>query len=268
MSIDELCTKGAVELAAMIRARQVTSREVLDAHLARIEEVNPSLNAVTVTLADEARAAAAAVDRAVAAGATLGPLAGVPITIKENIDVAGSARTWGVAAFADQIVSADAPMVARLREAGAIPFARTNLPDFAFRWDTMSGRAGRTRNPWDPARTAGGSSGGEAAALASGITPLGLGNDLGGSVRVPSQMCGTAAIRADVAALVPGMRKSPAANRSSSSRRAWRRECSSPSTRRRSMKRGSRCISSARRGRRSSKITPSSSRRYAASVRG
>jgi amidase len=119
----------------------------------------------------------------------------VPFTVKENVDVAGSATTWGIAALAEQIASADAPMVARLREAGAIPLARTNLPDFAFRWDTASGRAGRTRNPWDTTRTPGGSSGGEAAALASGMTPLGLGNDLGGSLRVPSQMCGTAAIR-------------------------------------------------------------------------
>jgi len=195
MGMNELCTKGAGELAAMIRTHRVTSREVVDAYLARIEEVNPSVNAVTVTLADEARAAAASVDRAVSAGAFLGPLAGVPITVKENIDVAGSATTWGVAAFAEQIASADAPMVARLREAGAIPFARTNLPDFAFRWDTVSGRGGRTRNPWDPGRTAGGSSGGEAAALASGMTPLGLGNDLGGSLRVPAQMCGIAALR-------------------------------------------------------------------------
>lgn len=195
MSMSEPCTKGAGELAAMIRARQVTSREVVDAYLARIEEVNPSVNAVTMTLADEARAAATAVDRAVAAGAPLGPLAGVPFTIKSNIDVAGSPTTWGVAALAGQIASADAPMVARLRAAGAIPLARTNLPDFAFRWDTISGVAGRTRNPWDPTRTPGGSSGGEAAALASGMTPLGLGNDLGGSLRVPSQMCGTTALR-------------------------------------------------------------------------
>jgi amidase len=193
--MNELCSKGAGELAGMIASGEVTSAEVVDAHLARIEEVNPDLNAVTVTLADEARAAAVAVDRAVVAGERLGPLAGVPFTIKENIDVAGSATTWGVAALAEQIASADAPMIARLREAGAIPLARTNLPDFAFRWDTASGRAGRTRNPWDPTRTAGGSSGGEAAALASGMTPLGFGNDLGGSLRVPSQMCGTTALR-------------------------------------------------------------------------
>jgi amidase len=193
--MQELTSKGARELARMIAAREVTSTDVIEAHLARIDEVNPDLNAVTVTLADDARSAAAAVDRAVAAGTRLGPLAGVPFTVKENIDVAGSATTWGVAALSEQIASTDAPAVARLREAGAIPIARTNLPDFAFRWHTESGRAGHTRNPWDPTRTPGGSSGGEGVALATGMTPLGLGNDFGGSLRVPSQMCGTAAVR-------------------------------------------------------------------------
>lgn len=193
--MNELCGKGAGELARMIAGREVTSTEVIEAHLARIADVNPDVNAVTATLADEARAAAAAVDRSVAAGAPLGPLAGVPFSVKENIDVAGSATTWGVAALAGQIASADAPLVARLREAGAIPLARTNLPDFAFRWHTESGRAGHTRNPWDPTRTPGGSSGGEAVALATGMTPLGFGNDFGGSLRIPSQMCGTAALR-------------------------------------------------------------------------
>ena len=193
--MDELCGKGAGELAGMIARGEVTSTEVVEAHLARIADVNPDLNAVTVTLADEARAAAAAVDRSVAAGKPLGPLAGVPFSVKENIDVAGSATTWGTAALAGQIASVDAPVVARMREAGAIPFARTNLPDFAFRWHTESGRAGHTRNPWDPARTPGGSSGGEAVALATGMKPLGLGNDLGGSLRIPAQMCGITSIK-------------------------------------------------------------------------
>ncbi len=193
--MNELCSKGAVELAGLIASRKVMSGDVVDAYLARIDEVNPGLNAVTVTLAETARAAAAEVDRAIAAGKPVGPLAGVPFTVKENIDVAGSATTWGVAAMAKQAASADAPLVARLREAGAIPLARTNLPDLAFRWDTESGVAGRTKNPWDPTRTPGGSSGGEAVALATGMTPLGFGNDLGGSLRVPSQMCGTMAIR-------------------------------------------------------------------------
>jgi amidase len=208
--MNELCSKGAGELAGMIAAGEVTSSDVIEAHLARIEEVNPDLNAVTVTLADGARVSAVAVDRAVAAGAPLGPLAGVPFTVKENIDVAGSATTWGVAALAEQIASADAPMVARLREAGAIPLARTNLPDFAFRWHTESGRAGHTRNPWDPTRTPGGSSGGEAVALATGMTPLGLGNDLGGSLRLPAQMCGIASLKPSLGRVAEGAVTEPA----------------------------------------------------------
>jgi amidase len=208
--MNELHSKGAKELAGMIAGGEVSSSEVIEVHLARIEEVNPDLNAVTVTLADEALLAAAGVDRAVAAGEPLGPLAGVPFTVKENIDVAGSATTWGVAAMAEQIASTDAPMVARLREAGAIPLARTNLPDFAFRWHTESGRAGHTRNPWDPTRTPGGSSGGEAVALATGMTPLGLGNDLGGSLRIPSQMCGTAALKPSLGRVAEGAVTEPA----------------------------------------------------------
>lgn len=210
--MNNLCTKGAVELARMIRSRQVASTEVIDAHLARIQEVNPMVNAVTVLLADEARAAAATVDQALAAGTSLGPLAGVPFTVKENIDVARSATTWEVAALKDQIAAVDAPTVSRLREAGAIPIARTNLPDYAFRWHTESGIAGHTRNPWAMNRTPGGSSGGEAVALATGMTPLGLGNDLGGSLRIPSQMCGTMALRptlgriADAAVTEPSVR--------------------------------------------------------------
>jgi Amidase len=145
--MNDLCTKGAVELARMIAAGEVKSAEVVDAHLARIMDVNPSVNAVTVTLADEARAAAEAVDRTVAAGKRLGPLAGVPFTVKENIDLAGSATTWGLSAFANQIASADAPMVARLREAGAIPFARTNLPDWAFRWGRREQQRGPHQEP-------------------------------------------------------------------------------------------------------------------------
>jgi amidase len=209
--MDELCTRSASELAALIRSGAVTAMAVVDAHLARIDEVNAAVNAVTVTLADSARGAAAAVDRAMARHEPVGPLAGVPFTVKENIDVAGSATTWGCAALAEQIATADAPAVARLREAGAIPIARTNLPDFAFRWHTESGLAGHTRNPWDTTRTPGGSSGGEAVALATGMTPLGLGNDLGGSLRIPSQMCGTSALRptmgrvADAAVTVPSV---------------------------------------------------------------
>lgn len=191
----ELCTRGARELAGMIASHEVLASEVIDAHLRRIAEVNPAVNAITTTLAEKARAAADRLDRSIAAGDEIGPLAGVPFTVKGNIDVAGSETTWGVKAFAEQVASADAPLVARMREAGAIPLARTNLPDFAFRWDTDSQLGGRTLNPWDLGRTPGGSSGGEAVALATGMTPLGFGNDLGGSLRIPSQFCGTSAIR-------------------------------------------------------------------------
>jgi amidase len=194
-AMHELCMKSAEELADLIRSGQVPAVDVVDAHLERIAALNPVLNAVTVTLTNSARTAAANVDAAIAAGEPVGPLAGVPVTVKENIDVAGSATTWGSNAFADQLAAIDAPVVARLREAGAIPIARTNMPDFAFRWHTESSISGHTVNPWDATRTPGGSSGGEAVALATGMTPLGLGNDLGGSLRIPSQMCGTAALR-------------------------------------------------------------------------
>jgi amidase len=193
--MDRICSLGAVELAGLIASRAVRAIDVVEAHLSRIAAVNPTVNAITSTLTDTARAAAEKVDKSITAGDELGPLAGVPFTVKGNIDVQGSATTWGVRVMAEQIASLDAPLVARMREAGAIPLARTNLPDFAFRWDTDSSLSGRTLNPWDPKRTAGGSSGGEAAALATGMSPLGFGNDFGGSLRIPSQFCGTTAIR-------------------------------------------------------------------------
>lgn len=153
------------------------------------------MNALTRVLDEEALQAADSVDATMAGGETLGPLAGVPFTVKENIDVAGTPTTQGVLAFADAVAGRDAPMVEHLRGAGAIPIGRTNLPDMAFRWETDSGIAGQTKNPWDPTRTPGGSSGGEAAALARRMTPLGLGNDLGGSLRWPAQACGVASLR-------------------------------------------------------------------------
>lgn len=192
---DALWSRGAVDLAKIIEKREVSSREVIDAHLARIEDVNGALNAVTVTLAEEARAAAGEADQQLAAGAPTGPLHGVPFTIKENVDVAGTATTNAVVAFAGAIPPLDAPHVGRVRAAGAIPIGRTNLPDFGLRWHTDNALRGATINPWDASRTPGGSSGGEAAALATGMTPFGLGNDLGGSLRVPSAFCGTAALK-------------------------------------------------------------------------
>ena len=207
--MNPLWTRTALELADMIARREVSCMEVVDAHLGRIEAVNPSVNAIVRVLADEARTAAKEADRQVAAGAKLGPLHGVPITVKENIDMAGLPTTWGVKAFAEAVVPMDAPVVQRMRAAGAIPVGRTNLPDMGLRLHTDSSLHGPTRNPWNPARTAGGSSGGDAVALATGMSAIGLGNDIGGSVRNPANACGVASIRPSAgrvpdAGLVPG----------------------------------------------------------------
>ena len=187
---------SATELARRIAEREMSSTEVVNAHLARIDAVNPALNAVVRILADEARAAAVLADRRLAAGEAVGPLHGVPFTVKENIDMAGLPTTWGVPALVQAVVPLDAPVVERMRAAGAIPIGRTNLPDMALRNHTISSLHGLTRNPWHPNRTAGGSSGGEAAALASGMSPIGLGNDIGGSLRNSANACGIASISA------------------------------------------------------------------------
>ena len=193
--MSELWELGAFELGAVIRDGTASSRDVVEAHLARIEAVNPGVNAVTDVLVDEALAAAARADAVIARDEPTSPFHGVPFTVKETIDLAGSPTTQGVTALADMVPPLDAPAVANLRAVGAIPFARTSAPDLALRWHTDNALHGPTRNPWDPARTPGGSSGGEAAALATGMTPLGVGSDLGGSLRWPSACCGTAALR-------------------------------------------------------------------------
>jgi amidase len=191
----ELWQLGALELAAKIRSGEASSREVLDAHLARVDEVNGSLNAIVRLLTDEATAAADAADAALADGREVPPLHGVPCTVKENIDLAGTPTTQGVRALAEAVADTDSPTVARMRRAGAIPFARTNLPDFGLRVHTDSDLHGLTLNPWNPNVTAGGSSGGEGSAIASGMSPIGLGNDIGGSLRNPAHCCGIASIK-------------------------------------------------------------------------
>ncbi len=192
---DDPWRASAGELAAAIRRGEVSSVEVIESHLARVEAVNGHLNAVVRVLADEARAAARAADEAVAAGAELGPLHGVPISVKDNIAVAGTPTTNGVPALADAIADEDALIVTRLKEAGAIVLTRTNLPDLGLRVHTDSGLYGVTRNPWAADRNVGGSSGGEGAALASGMSCLGLGNDIGGSLRIPAQCNGIASLK-------------------------------------------------------------------------
>src|SRR3981189_2052985 len=193
--MSEIWQFSAAEMARCIARRELSSAEVVAAHLARIDAVNPALNAIVRVLADEARAAAVLADRRLKAGETVGPLQGVPFTVKENIDMAGLPTTWGMPALAQAVVPADAPVVERMRAAGAIPIGRTNLPDMALRIHTVSSLHGLTRNPWHSGRTAGGSSGGEGAALASGMSPIGLGNDIGGSLRNPANACGIASIR-------------------------------------------------------------------------
>lgn len=199
----------ALDIARHIARKEVSCTEVVEAHLQRIDQINPSVNALVHVMRDEARAAAKAADEQVAAGQPLGPLHGVPFSVKSNIDVAGQATTWGVPALAHAKVPMDAPVVQRMRAAGAIAIGRSNLPDMGLRMHTDSSLHGLTVNPWHPGRTAGGSSGGEAVALATGMSALGLGNDLGGSLRNPASACGIASIRPSAgrvadAALVPG----------------------------------------------------------------
>ncbi len=190
-----LWQESATALAKAIRTKQVSSLEVVEAHLDRIEATNGAVNALTFVLAEEALDAAKAADRAIAAGETIGPLHGVPITLKDNLDLAGSATTFGIVDLKDAMPPADAPVVAHLKAAGAIPIGRSNLPGFGFRWHTDNDLFGPTHNPWDPLLTPGGSSGGEAAAIATGMSPLGVGGDMGGSLRHPAQCCGIAALK-------------------------------------------------------------------------
>jgi amidase len=185
----------AVELAAAIRTRKVSSREAVQSVLERLETVNPAINAVTVVLAEPALAAGDAADAAVKRGEALGMLHGVPVTIKENIDQTDQATTNGIVAYKDVIATRDSPPVANWKRAGAVIVGRTNTPGFSLRWHTDNALRGRTFNPWARERTPGGSSGGAASALASGIAPLAHGNDLGGSVRYPAYCCGVAGIR-------------------------------------------------------------------------
>ncbi len=191
----ELWRESASSLANLIRSGACSSREVVEAHLERIASVNAQVNAVVEVRPDDVRREADAADALVKAGGPLGPLHGVPFTIKTNIDVSGYATTEGAVALKDFMASEDAPTVERMRAAGAVALARTNMPDLGLRMNTESALHGATHNPWRHGLTVGGSSGGEAAALASGMSPIGLGNDIGGSLRSPAYACGVASIK-------------------------------------------------------------------------
>lgn len=180
----------ATEMAKAIATKELSSREALDALVSRIKALDGSINSVVQYDLERANEAAAAADRAVIAGERLGSLHGVPMTIKDSFATRGCITTSGATVLADYVPEADAWPVARLREAGAIPFAKTNLPEWAGDIQTFNDVYGTTNNPFDPTRTPGGSSGGAAAALAMGFTPLELGSDIGGSIRVPAHYTG------------------------------------------------------------------------------
>lgn len=189
MDVD-IATSTAAELTQAIRAKVVSSRELLDQLVARASRLNPLLNAIVAWDLDRARAAAATADDATARGEARGPLHGLPMTVKDVFETEGLVTTSGAPELADYVPRSDALAVARLRQAGAIIFGKTNTPMYAGDWQTYNDVYGRTGNPWDTSRTAGGSSGGAAAAVAAGFTPLELGSDIGGSIRNPSHYNG------------------------------------------------------------------------------
>ncbi|WP_204358895.1 amidase [Streptosporangium sp. 'caverna'] len=200
---DEFWRWSATHLARAIRAKEVSAREVLDSCVKRIGEVNPRINALVDLSFDEAVEAARVADDMVAAGMSLGPLHGVPTSLKINSDQEGFATSNGVVAFADAIATDDSPQARLLRSAGGIFVGRSNAPTFSYRWFTENDLFGRTSNPWDSTRTPGGSSGGAGAAVASGMIPIAQGNDIGGSIRYPAYACGVVGLRPTVGR-VPG----------------------------------------------------------------
>ncbi len=193
--MNELCFTDAVELARMLRTREVSAREVLDAHLEQIERVNPKVNAIVTLTAEQAYASAAEADARIAAGAPVGPLHGIPFAFKDTHETAGIRTTHGSPLFADNVPKRDELVVERVKAAGAVTLGKTNVPEFAAGSHTFNTVFGTTSNPWDQSRSAGGSSGGAAAALACGMTALADGSDMGGSLRNPASFCGVVGLR-------------------------------------------------------------------------
>ncbi|MGJ9385925.1 amidase family protein [Salipaludibacillus sp. CF4.18] len=198
MNKGELWQLTAKELAFGIRTKLISSRELVISCLNRIEEVNPLVNALVEVSREEALSAADAADKAVSNGEQLGPIHGVPVSIKINSDQANYATTNGVVAFKDNMADTDSPQVANLRKSGAVLVGRSNSPAFNFRWFTNNDLHGLTINPWNVSRTPGGSSGGGAAAVATGMVPIAHGNDSGGSIRYPAYACGITGLRPTV----------------------------------------------------------------------
>ena len=192
---DVLWKAGAAEIAAGIRARRFSCTEVMTSVVERIRKLNPELNAIVTDLTERALGEASAADRSLANGVPPGPLFGVPVTIKVNIDQEGHATTNGLPALKDFVAPADSPLVGHLRRAGGIVVGRTNTPEVSMRATTVNPLHGRTRNPWHPDASPGGSSGGAGAAAAAGFGPIHHGNDIGGSLRFPAFANGVATVK-------------------------------------------------------------------------
>src|ERR1700690_4090318 len=191
----EITLQSAVAMAEQIRKKKLSPVELVDAHLARIEKLNPKLNAFVQVDADGARREARTAEDALLRGERLGPLHGVPVSIKSSIEVAGWRCEAGTKLREGFLASHDAPLVSRLRQAGAIILGNTNTPELLMAWETDNLLYGRTNNPWDLSRTPGGSSGGEAAAIAAGCSAGGVGSDGGGSIRVPAHFSGICGLK-------------------------------------------------------------------------
>ena len=193
---DAIYYKDATELATLIRTKQLSPREVVQAHLDRIEAVNPKVNAIVTLIAEDALKAATAAETAVLNGGDLGIFHGVPFTIKDAIDTAGVRTQRGSKIFSGNIPQKDATVVTRFKAAGAIPLAKTNLPEFSAWQETDNLVTGLSKNPWNLDRTPGGSSGGESAAIAAGLSPIGIGSDVAISVRGPAALTGIVGLKA------------------------------------------------------------------------
>jgi amidase len=188
---EEIALRSATEQAAAIKNKEISSRELLDLFASRVERFDESVHAVVTLDLDRARAAAQSADDATARGESFGPLHGLPITIKDAIETEGIRSTGGATELVDHVPTEDAPAVARLKDAGAIVFGKTNLPRWSGDFQSYNDIFGRTNNPWSLEHTVGGSSGGAAASVAAGFTAFEVGTDIGGSVRIPSHCCGT-----------------------------------------------------------------------------
>lgn len=191
----DICFLSAVEMASLIRRKKLSARETMDAHLKQIERINPKVNAIVTLVAEQAREKARLADEAQAKGAALGPLHGLPVAHKDLVETAGIRTTFGSPVFKDNVPTADAILVERIKLAGAIAVGKTNTPEFGAGSQTFNAVFGATKNPYDLTRTCGGSSGGAAVSLACGMVPIADGSDSGGSLRNPAAFCSVVGFR-------------------------------------------------------------------------